>query len=151
MFKTVELRIYRKIYFNCLALLCLVIAASLFLGLSGWQYQKLPAQPNRIKDVLLYGMILLAILYSIFRRRQDEKLNTLTEFNEKLVFHRHYFKTRLLWYVLSGIVACILFVIIGQWLFLYFAIFDLAMLLILYPTKSFFKKELDDEEIIFIP
>ena len=71
--------------------------------------------------------------------------------DEKLVFHRHYFKTRLLWYVLSGIVACILFVIVGQWLFLYFAIFDLAMLLILYPTKSFFKKELDDEEIIFIP
>jgi hypothetical protein len=105
---------------------------------------------NSFKDVIMIGLIGAAALHTIYTNSQRKKLLTIENIEEKLAFHRKIFKMRIMWNVVACALSCFLFLLIGRNIFLYFALYDLFMLLILFPNKTFFKKELNDQEIVFV-
>jgi hypothetical protein len=148
--KTIDMKEYRKSYLNYFILTCIIITGS-FLAAKNDLYIRWGGSPSIVlKDFLLYGMLGIAVLYSIFLKNQREKLRAVADFEEKKKFHKRYFHIRMVWYIGSCLVSCILFLLVANWFFFYFALFELLMLLIVFPNKFFFKKELNDDDIVFI-
>ncbi len=151
MVKTVEMNLYRKLYANYLIVICIMIAASYFLVSRGiyvrWgSFQLL----STISKLMLFSLIGLAVIYGFYLRNQKDKMQGMTDFEKKLSAHRRYFNIRMRWYILSAAVSCVLCLLVANRFFLFFALFELLMLLIVFPNKAFFRKELNDEEIIFL-
>jgi hypothetical protein len=109
-----------------------------------------PAQSTQMKNIILFGMVGVAIAYSLYLRKEKEKMQSIHDFDEKLIAHQRYFKIRMWWYLLSTIASCILYILVANTFFLYFALFELLMLIVVFPNKLFFKKELQDDDIIFL-
>jgi hypothetical protein len=127
-----------------------MIAGSYFLVSNGLFLRWKAVQSVQIKNIILYGMVGFAIVYSIYLRNQKEKMQSIHDFDEKLIAHQRYFKTRMWWYLLSTVASCILYILVAHTFFLYFALFELLMLIVVFPNKFFFKKELQDDDIIFL-
>ncbi len=148
--KTIDMKVYRKLYANYLVLICIMIGVSYFLLEKGFYVRWDPLKSALIKNFLLYGMVGVAIAYSLYQKNQGQKLQAIEDFEEKKIFHEKYFKIRMLWYAGSCFVSCILFMLVFNWFFFYFALFELFLLLIVFPNKFFVKKELNDDDIVFI-
>jgi hypothetical protein len=150
MFKMADLKIYKRIFYSCLSVSCAMILGSWLLMKTGWYVVGSNSFTNGVKDIIMFGMIGLATLYTFYANNQKKKLLAIKNIEEKLQFHRKIFKMRLMWNVFACALSCFLFLLLGRNIFLYFALYDLFMLLILFPNKTFFKKELKDEEIVFV-
>lgn len=144
------MKVYRKTYFNFLAIMTIMAAGSFFLVQSGIYINWSSGNSNVITDVLLVTMIGVAVLYSFYLKRLKEKMQSILDFEEKLSFHRKYFNTRMWWNIASGAVSCFLYLLTAHRFFFWFVLFDFLSLLIVFPNKFFFKKELNDDEIIFL-
>jgi hypothetical protein len=150
MVKIVDMKIYRKIYFNFLAIMCVMIAAVYLLVKNGIYLGQFFIQSKTIVYGFLALMLAVTFVYSLYLRRQREKLQAIADFDKKLAFHQNYFKTRMWWQILGGATSCILYMITAHRYFFWFALFDLLSLVVVFPNKFFFKKELNDEDIIFL-
>lgn len=148
--KTVNMKVYRKIHLNFLTLMCLMAVASFLLVRQGiyinWNFE----ESNITVDIVLIAMIGLAILFSLYSRRQKIKLHAIDEFEEKLSFHRRYFLIRMWWLLVSGTFSCFLFVLTTYRFFFWFVLFDFLSMLIVFPNRFSLKRELNDDEIIFL-
>ncbi|MET0394415.1 MAG: hypothetical protein ABW019_14810 [Chitinophagaceae bacterium] len=149
MVKTVSLKPYKKQYLNVLVVTATGAAATLLLGLNGLFLQWDAAASELVKQVFLFGMIGLALLFTFYMHKQKEKLYAIAGFDEKMAFYEKFYAKRMWWYVLSCAVSCFLYLLTAKAFFLYFAFAELVMLLIVFPNQAFFKKELNDDGIIF--
>ena len=150
MFKIIDLNVYRSIFFSCLSICSVMIIGSWILIQSGLFIPGSDSIKNSFKDIIMIGLIGAAALHTIYTNSQKKKLLTIENIEEKLASHRKIFKLRLMWNVVACALSCFLFLLIGRNIFLYFALYDLFMLLILFPNKTFFKKELNDNEVVFV-
>ncbi len=150
MVKIVDMKVYKKIYLNFLTVMTMMAVACFLLVRNGIFINWNIGNPETITNILLFGMVGLALLYSFYLRSLKEKMQRLTNFEEKLAFHRRYFKTRMWWNILSGAISCFLYLLTAHRFFFWFVLFDFLSLLIIFPNKFFFKKELNDDEIIFL-
>lgn len=141
---------YRKIHLYFLTMMCLMAVASLVLVRIGFYIDWNLNESNISIDILLIAMVGLAILFSLYSRKQKVKMQVIAEFEEKLSFHRRYFLLRMWWMLLSGAISCFLFVLTTYKFFFWFVLFDFLSFLLSFPSKLFFKRELDDDEIIFL-
>jgi hypothetical protein len=148
--KTVDMKMYRKTHLNFLSVMCLMAVASFLLVRNSIDINWNIAVSTITTDALLIGIIGLAILYSFYIRKQKEKMQRIENFEEKLAFHRRYYKIRLWWLLLSGATSCLLYVLTAYKFFFWFVLFDFLSLLLAFPGKFFFKRELNDDEIIFL-
>lgn len=96
---------------------------------------------------LLLVMVILAITHSIYQRRQLNRLQRYTDFEERLVAYEQIYNIRMIWFVFSCIVSCILYLIFERMLFLYLAILDTLTALPFYPAASLFRREMKNDEI----
>ena len=148
--KTIEMKLYRKLYLGYFLLTCSNIGISYLMQQNGVYIGWNNSSSVTTKNILLYGMIGVAIIYSLYLQNQKTKLRSIKDFDVKKEFHEKYFKIRMTWYVISCFVSCVLFLLVGNWLFFYFGLFELFLLLIVFPNKFLFKKELEDDDIVFI-
>lgn len=148
--RTIEMRPYRKLFLNYFVLSCAIVIISYWMAQNSFYLGWHDTSSTMIKNILLYGMIAVSIVYSLYLKSQKTKLNNQIDFDEKKKFHEKYFRIRMAWYVGSSFISCILFLLVANWFFFYFALFELLLLLIVYPTKFFFKKEFGDDDIVFI-
>jgi hypothetical protein len=150
MVKTVDMKVYKKIHLNFLTMMCLMAVASFLLVQNGffinWNFE----ESSITVDIVLISMIGLAIIFSLFSRKQKLKMQAIADFEEKLSFHRRYFLLRMWWLLLSGAISCFLFVLTTYRFFFWFVLFDFLSFLLAFPSKLFFIKELNDDEIIFL-
>lgn len=148
--KIVDMKVYKKIYLNFLNIMAVMAVASFLLIRNGFYISWNPGKSGTLTDILLWGMVGLAVLYSFYLRRLKVAMQTIIDFDEKLAFHRRYFRIRMWWSILSGAVSCFLYLLTAHRFFFWFVLFDFFSLLLMFPNKFFFKKELNDEEIIFL-
>jgi NADH:ubiquinone oxidoreductase subunit K len=148
--KTVDMKVYRKIHLNFLTIMCLMAVASFILVQNGFYINWNFEGSTITVDILLIAMIGLAILFSLYSRRQKIKMQAIADFEEKLSFHRRYFWIRMWWLLLSGATSCFLFVLTSYRFFFWFVLFDFLSLLLAFPNKLLFKRELNEDEIIFL-
>lgn len=85
-------------------------------------------------------------------RRQRTKLKTiqsLPDFNEQVAQYKTIYDQRLIANALIGVAASICYALTARRIFILFAILDLVVLLIMYPNKNVFRRELNNQEITF--
>ncbi len=151
MVKIVDMKVYKKIHLNFLTIMCLMAVASVVLVKNSFYIIPWNTAGSKITtDVLLIGMIGLALLYSFYLRKQKEKMQGIIDFDEKLIFHRRYYRIRMWWLILSGATSCFLYVLTVYRFFFWFVLFDFLSLLLAFPSKFFFKRELNDNDVIFL-
>lgn len=146
---TLNSKPYRRIFFSIIGINLLLIIGS-YLSIR-FGFNGLAALLGTGFALPLLGvMIVLAIVHSIYQRQQLAQLSRYEDFEEKLTRYERIYKIRMLWYLFSCVVSCILYLIFERQLFLYFAILDLVTALPFYPAVALFRKELKNEEIILI-
>lgn len=88
----------------------------------------------------------------ILTRRQRAKLKTiqsLPSFDEQVAQYKTIYDQRLVVNALIGVAASICYALTARRIFILFAILDLIVLLIMYPNKNVFRRELNNQEITF--
>ena len=146
--KAMNIAEYKKAHAGFLFICILSVVASFFIVRQGYAILANIPETKTVKDILMYGMIGVAALFSVYQQKQKQKLSTFTDFDEKLAFYQKIYRTRLLWRVLSCIVSAFLLFLTARKFFLYLAIFDLVLMLLAFPNKALFKKELNEEDLI---
>ena len=146
--KAIDLAPYKKAHAGVLFICILSVAASFFIVKQGYAVLANEPETKTIKDIIMFGMIGVAALFTFYQQRQKQKLLSLAVFDEKLAFYQKIFRTRLWWYALSCTTSAFLLFLTARKLFLYFALFDLLLMLITFPNKFLIKKELNEEDLI---
>ena len=150
MVKIVDMKVYRKIYLNFLTVMTVMAVACFLLVRNGFYIRWNQLNSGTMTDILLWGVVGIAVLYSFYLRQLKGKMQRIIDFDKKLAFHRRYFRTRMWWNIVSGATSCFLYLLTANRFFFWFVLFDFLSLLIVFPNKFFFKKELNDDEIIFL-
>lgn len=151
MVKIIQLKPYRTIYFTFLVISVVFTVLSYLLVSSGFYLHWEQQQSVLYKNIFVYTLIGLAILFTSYLSKQRKKIQAIEEYDVKISLHLEMYKHRILWGFANCTLACILYPIIAHSAFLYFAIFDIIFsLLMMFPNKIMFRKELNDDEIEFI-
>lgn len=148
--KTVDMKGYRRIYLSFLSLMTVMAVAVFVLVQMGIYIRLELADPDWIINILLFGMVALAFLYGYYLRKLKIKLLSIPDFEDKLAFHRKYFRIKMWWNLLSGTTSCLLYLLTANRFFFWFVLFDLLGLLLSAPKPFFFRRELNDDDIIFL-
>lgn len=144
---TLNSRPYRRIFFSIISINLLLIIGSYLAIRSG--FNGLAALLGTgFAMPLLGAMIVLAIVHTVYQRQQLSRLDRYEDFEEKLTRYESIYRIRMLWYLFSCLVSCILYLIFERKLFLLFAILDLVTALPFYPAIALFRKELKKDEIL---
>ena len=150
MVKIVDMKVYRKIYLNFLTIMTIMSVASFLLVRNGFYIHWDIGNTKNITDIFLWGMIGVAIPYSFYLRRLKGKMQLIIDFDKKLAFHRRFFSFRMWWSIVSGAISCFLYLLTTNRFFFWFVLFDFLSLLIVFPNRFSLKRELNDDEIIFL-
>jgi hypothetical protein len=146
--KAVDIAPYKKAHTGVLFICILSVASSFFIVKQGYAVLANEPEIKTIKDIIMFGMIGLAALFTFYQQRQKQKLLSFIVFDEKLTFYQKIFRTRLWWYAISCATSAFLLFLTARKIFLYFALFDLLLMLITFPNKVLIKKELNEEDLI---
>ena len=145
---SIHLEAYRKQFYSMLATLIMVIGISYFLvhfsqyDFSSFTIRRMAVPIMAVLAVLSYG-------HSFYRKRQLKRLLLLPSFEQKVKAYEQLYRFRLLWFLFSGACCCAVYLLSLHRLFLFFALFDAVMLLMHYPNKAVFRRELQNEDILF--
>ena len=146
--KAMDIAPYKKAYTGVLIICILSVAVSFFIVRQGYAILANVPGTKTLKDIIMYSMIGAAAIFSFYQQKQKQRLLSFTDFDEKLAFYQKIFHSRLWWYALSCIVSAFLLFLTARKFFLYLAIFDLVVMLLAFPNKTLFKKELNEEDLI---
>jgi uncharacterized membrane protein len=144
---TVNSKPYRRFFLTIISMNVLFIAGS-YLAIQQGLNGMAALLGTGFAMPLLGLMIVLAIVHTLYQRRQLAQLSNYTDFEEKLSRYERIYRIRMLWYLFSCVVACILYLIFERKLFLLFALLDLVTALPFYPAVALFRKELKNDEVI---
>ena len=148
--KVINLKPLKKIYFNFLALCLLITIGSFVLYKTGFQLFRGSNWVIEMKDFLLWGMVGLAVIFTMYQVNQRRRLQALQTVDEKITFFEVYYRRRLWWLILSCIVSSFLLLLTARMIFFYFCLFDLLSMLVAYPSELIIKKELKEDELMFV-
>jgi glucan phosphoethanolaminetransferase (alkaline phosphatase superfamily) len=150
MVKTVALKSYRPYFFTFLFAACATTLCSYLAVTAGFFIEWEPGQSRLLKNIFVVAIIASSFGYSYYLRKQREHLQNIEDFDAKLDFHTTVYRKRILWGFLNCLLACILYPVVAYSTFLYFAVFDIILMLTQFPNRVVFSKELNDDEIEFI-
>ena len=148
--KVFNLKNLKRTYFSFLSLCVIVVGVSFVLYKMGVQVFPLSPLIIKLKNVLLFGMIGVAFVFSMYEASQRGKLQALPTVDEKIIFYENFYFKRLWWYVLACAVSGFLLLLTFRLLFISFCLFDLMMMLIAWPTEFKLKQEMKEDELIFV-
>lgn len=142
---TVNIKRYKAIYFQTLIANILFIAAAYFLVKKGIHL----VTGHMVSSPLLSMMVVAAVIYTVYANKKVDKLANIADFENRVKAHEQTYKRRMLWHLFACLIDCGLLLLTGRNLFLYFALFEIVMLLPLYPNLSLFKSQLKNDDIVF--
>jgi hypothetical protein len=147
--KIVNLKIFKKIFFNFLVICILIVAGGFILYKTGTHIFPELLWALSLKNVILYALAGLVLIVAFYIISQKQKLKKLKSFEEKIRMYEHYYTRRLWWHVVSCLTTAVFLLLTWHILFLYFGMFDLLSMLGTYPSKDNLKRELDEDDLIF--
>jgi len=148
-FLSLNLRAFKKVFFQCLAINLLIVSASYTSMILGLPYL-LPVHLTRnFTSFFLVIMIIPAVTYTWRLKKDLAALDGITDFEEKVARYEKIYRNRLYWFLFSCILSCVLYVLSNRSIFLFYAVFDMAITFPYYPSKAVFQRELKNDEINF--
>ncbi len=148
--KTIDLSFYKakfKIFFSISSA---VLVTCYLLAFFGFTLIKNQTHADQVKNLFMIVLIGSAVFYSFWQTKQRRELAKIMDFKARVDCYRSIYMSRLYWHMLSGIVASMVYLTTSRRLFLIFAVLDLVTMMLVYPNKLVFKRELMDDEIEFI-
>jgi len=99
---------------------------------------------------LLIGLLFIGtVIYGQYYDRELKRILELENFNEKVQPYTTLYKRRILWNCLSMLFTIGLLILTRKSGYLYFSIFQLVVMIPLFPNKLFIGKELKQDDIIY--
>ena len=147
---TIDVRRYRNIFWQTLIPKLVVAVASFFMVTNGIYLLEGFDPGKKLTLPVLILLVILATFHSQYQRKRLAKLQEITDFDQRVEEYEKFYQFRLLWYLFSCLVSCGLSLLTGRYLFLGFAALDILISLPLFPSLQLFKRELKNEEIIFL-
>ena len=145
----IEIKKYKIVFFQTLIINLASIAGSYLLVNNGVYYLLQYEGGKKLTLPILSVMVILAALHSRYQKKELIRLSTIDDFDKKIDEYERFYKFRMIWFFFSCLISCILSVFSNQYLFLCYAGFDVLISLQFYPTLKRFKRDLQNEEIIF--
>lgn len=149
-FFTIEIKKYKNFFFSILIIEIAVAIASYILVSNGFYILAGFDPGKKFTSPILLALVVLAVAHAQFQKKKLSKLQQVTDFELRLAEYEKFYRFRLYWFLFSALVSCMLVLLTGRTLFMYFAVFDILVSLPYFPNKFLFKKELQNEEIVFI-
>jgi len=146
--KSMDIAPYKKTYTTVLLICILCVAASFFIVRLGYAILANIPETNTVKNVIMFSMIGVGAIFSFYQQKQKQKLPSITDFDEKLGYYQKILRSRLWWHALACIISAFLLFLTARHIFFYFAVLDLLLMFITFPSKAFIKKELNEENLI---
>ena len=148
--KIINQKQLKRIYINFLVICLLITGGSYILFQSGFRFFEGSDWVNEMTNILLYCMIGIVIVFTYFQMSQRKKLRVLPTIEEKIIFYEKFYRYRLWWHVLACFVSAFLLLLTGRNIFFYIGLFDLLEMLLSYPSQLIIKKEMKEDELIFV-
>ena len=148
--KVIKLKPLKNIYFNFIAICLLITMGSFVLYKTGFQFFRGSNWVVEMKNILLWGMVGIAVLVTMYQVNQRRKLQALPTVDEKITFFEVYYRYRLWWHVLSCVVSGFLLLLTARMIFFYFGLLDLLSMLLAYPSEFIIKKEMKEDDLLFV-
>ncbi|HMK25249.1 MAG TPA: hypothetical protein VK483_04400 [Chitinophagaceae bacterium] len=148
--KVIKLKPLRNIYLNFLVICLLITIGSFILYKTGFQFFRGSNWVVEMKNLLLWGMVGLAVVFTMYQVNQKKKLQALLTVDEKISFFEVYYRRRLWWHVLSCVVSGFLLLLTARMIFIYFCLFDVLSMLLAYPSEFIIKKEMKEDDLMFV-
>ena len=149
-FSSLDPRNFKKIFFQFFLINLISVIASYIVVKEGLFVAPLYSLGKQMIRPSMYTIAVLAIFYTQWQKKQVARLATFENFEERVVEYEKVYKYRLYWYLFACLVACVLFLLTAINVFFIFGILDVLMLLPYYPNKLLFKKDLKNNELVFI-
>lgn len=148
--KTVDLSDYKRNFKLFFSITASIVVASYIIVVAGYRIIANPTEADKLKNLFLFLLILLAVVFNYFLQNQKKKLVFIGDFEKKLFSYKKLYLFRLWWYLFSASSSAFLYILTGRSLFFFFALFDVAMTFIIYPNKRIFNAELGEDDIDYI-
>ena len=148
--KIVDLSFYKSKFKVFFSITSAILVISYLLVYYGYTLIKNVQDSDQLKNLFMILLIGSAVFYSFWQQKKRRELVKIGDFSERLNAYRTIYLSRLYWHMLSGSVAAGIYFVTGRRLFLIFAVLDLITMMLVYPNKYVFKRELMDDEVEFI-
>jgi hypothetical protein len=124
------------------------VSASYFITRSELFFVSALAFSKQITFPVLLIMFIGTFLHGRSLRKRINAIGDIPEFETKVQVYEKVYSSRLQWNLISCLILCLLFVLSGRYFFFYFSIFQVVIVIPLYPNLLLFRRELKNEEII---
>ncbi|NII24447.1 hypothetical protein HB364_05125 [Pseudoflavitalea sp. X16] len=140
---------FKKQHITYVAISFIPMVISYVLANKGYSMNISPALNDTIKWLFLGVTFGVSFLLSGRQKARLKIIQSLPSFDEQVAQYQKLYDQRLLTTALIGVAASVCYALTARRIFLIFAIFDLVILLIMYPNKTIFRRELNNPEITF--
>jgi hypothetical protein len=145
---TIQAKIFKELYYRSLTLGIIVIVMAFFIvnfGLS----ETVGFDPKRQWSMpILLGMFVLSLMFGWYNKSQMEKVLDWEDLEDQLIAYEKLYNFKLLFHLLSCLILGMMYVITKRSNFFYFALFELVMMLQMFPSSVLFKKAFRNDQVI---
>lgn len=148
--KIIDLSFYKSKFKLFFSITSAVLVICYLLVYFDYTLMKNQVYAGQIKDLFMILLIGSAVFYSFWQQKQRREMLKIMDFQTRVSAYKKIYLSRLYWHMLSGAVSSIIYLTTSRRLFLIFAVLDLVTMMLVYPNKFVFKRELMDDEIEFV-
>lgn len=146
---TIDNKKYKSVFYLYFTINIVCTGVSFLIAANGFWLLHSFYPDTRLTLSILFVMVIFAFIHSSFTRNKLRKLLLIEDFEKREKAYESLYRLRVFWFLFSSLVSCILAVLSGRTLFCYYAMFDIVISLNYYPSLSLFRKELNNNDIIF--
>jgi hypothetical protein len=140
---------FKKQHITCIAISFVPLVISYVLAQKGYSVIKDPTVNEIIKWVFLAGTLIASFITTRRHKEQLKTIHSLPSFELQVARYKTLYDQRVMVNALIGVAAAVFYALTALRIFFIFGIFDLVVLLIMFPTKRVFRLELNNPEIDF--
>lgn len=146
---TIDVAPFKKQHLTYIAISFIPMVIAYVMASRGYSIIADPTANEVIKWVFLAATFIASFIVTRNHKEQLKSIHGLTSFEEQVAQYKKIYDQRLVVNVIIGITASILYVFTARKIFILFALFDLVVLLVMFPNKNVFRRELNNNEITF--
>ena len=148
--KIIDLSFYKSRFKLFFSITSAVLVICYLLVYFNYGLMKNQTYAEQVKNLFMILLIGSAVFYSFWQQKQRREMLKIMDFQSRVLAYKKIYLSRLYWHMLSGVVSSIIYLTTSRRLFLIFAVLDLITMMLVYPNKFVFKRELMDDEIEFV-
>jgi hypothetical protein len=146
---TIDVAPFKKQHLTYIAISFIPMVISYVLASRGYSMINDPVVNEVIKWVFLAATFISSFIVTRNHKEKLKSIHGLESFGEQVAQYKKIYDQRLVVNVIIGLTACIFYVLTARKIFILFALFDLVVLLVMFPNKNVFRRELNNNEITF--